>query len=494
MRILAIDLGTGTQDILLFDSTQPVENALQLIMPSPTQIAAGRIRRATEQRRAVWLTGVIAGGGPSHWALEDHLRTGLSAYATREAATTFDDDLENVESMGVTLVSDDESTSLDADQVRLRDLDLDAVRTALAAFDVDTRFDGLALGCLDHGAAPPGYSDRLFRFDHLRHIVEQSNDLRAFAYLPHELPDYLTRARTLVACADAGVPTVFLDTGPAAALGALQDPHVSCSDTQLILNLGNMHALAFHLRGTQIISLYEHHTGELTREQIEDFTERLIAGELPHEDVFDSKGHGVYYANSPLATRHSQRDRPAPHSAAPEPHSQLITATGPQQSRHSEPRGARGVGLEGEESRRSAPAPHSAAPEPHSQLSTLNSQPVIAVTGPQQTRHSEPRGARGVGLEGEESRRSAPAPHSAAPEPHSQLSTLDSQLVIAVTGPQRGKLRPSRLNPYFAVPHGDMMVSGCFGLLWAFAEKHPDAHEGVLSALGVEEVASARKT
>jgi len=73
MRILAIDIGTGTQDILLFDSDQPIENALQLIMPSPTQIAAGRIRRATTGGRPVLLTGAIAGGGPCHWALEDHL-------------------------------------------------------------------------------------------------------------------------------------------------------------------------------------------------------------------------------------------------------------------------------------------------------------------------------------------------------------------------------------------------------------------------------------
>src|SRR5713101_4712066 len=109
MRILAVDVGTGTQDILLFDSTQPVENALQLIIPSPTQIAAGRIRRATEQRRPLWLTGVIAGGGPCHWALEDHLRAGLPAYSTPEAATTFDDDLETVERLGVTLVSRDET-------------------------------------------------------------------------------------------------------------------------------------------------------------------------------------------------------------------------------------------------------------------------------------------------------------------------------------------------------------------------------------------------
>jgi len=188
MRILAIDVGTGTQDILLFDSAQTLENALQLIMPSPTQIAAGRIRRATEGGRAVFLTGAVAGGGPCHWALEDHLRAGAPAFATHEAAATFDDDLENVERMGVTLVSEDEAKSLDAQRVELRDVNLDAIRIALAAFDVDTDFDALALGCLDHGAAPPGYSDRLFRFDHLRHVVEKRNDLRAFAFRPEELP------------------------------------------------------------------------------------------------------------------------------------------------------------------------------------------------------------------------------------------------------------------------------------------------------------------
>ncbi len=425
MRILAVDVGTGTQDILVFDSSASIENALQLIMPSPTQIAGGRIRRATAQRRAVALSGVIAGGGPCHWALEDHLRAGFAAYATPEAAATFDDDLDQVQRLGVTLVSPDQLLALDADHVELRDLDLDAIRTALSAFDVDTDFDGLALGCLDHGAAPPGYSDRLFRFDHLRRVVERRNDLLAFAYLPEELPDYLTRARTLVSCADEGVPTVFLDTGPAAALGALQDPNVACRDEQLVLNLGNMHALAFHLQGTRIISLYEHHTGELTAEQVEDFTERLLNGDLPHEDVFSSKGHGVYYAtesaSSPVGAQHATQP--------------LHTST------HQDP---------------SQPA------HPAEGISTAPTRP--------DSRHSEPRGAMGGGGEGEESRRTVHAQHSARP-------------FVAVTGPQRGKLRGSRLNPYFAVPHGDMMVSGCFGLLTAFAEKHSEAREVIHSAL-----------
>ncbi len=394
MRILAVDVGTGTQDILLFDSRQPVENALQMIMPSPTQIAAGRIRRASEAGRAVFLTGAIAGGGPCHWALEDHLRAGLPAFATPDAARTFDDDLEAVQRAGVTLVSQDEARSIDGDHIELHDLDLAAIRAALTAFDVDTRFDGLALGCLDHGAAPPGYSDRLFRFDHLRRVVEGRNDLRAFALLPEELPDYLTRARALVAAGDRGIPTVFLDTGPAAALGALQDPVVAGQDEQLVLNLGNMHALAFHLRGTRIVSLYEHHTGEITAQQIEDFTARLMAGGLPHEDVFNSKGHGVYYA-----------DRNC-HSARPQ------TTRSP---------------------RRAA-------------LSAESRRPGAVHQGP----------------------------------------------LVAVTGPQRGKLRGSTLQPYFAVPHGDMMVSGCFGLLWAFAEKHPAQRDEILAALGVEAASIAR--
>ena len=386
MRILAVDVGTGTQDILLFDSTQPVENALQLIMPSPTQIAAGRIGKATRAKRAVVLNGVIAGGGPCHWALEDHLRAGLTAFATPEAAATFDDDLDAVRQMGVQLVSEDEIAGIDGEHVRLIDLDLEAIRTALGAFGVGGKFDGLAVGCLDHGAAPPGYSDRLFRFEHLARVVGRRNDLRAFAYLPEELPEYLTRARTLVSCVDGDAPTVFLDTGPAAALGALQDPQVGSSEEQLVLNLGNMHALAFHLRGTRIISLYEHHTGEMTPEQIEDFTGRLVRGELQHEEVFNSKGHGVYYA--------------------------------------------------------------------------VDGGPSTA--GRQQTADSRPsgNGGRGTGRE--------------------------PIAILAVTGPQRGKLSGSRLNPYFAVPHGDMMVSGCFGLLWAYAEKQPEGREEVLAALGLE--------
>src|SRR5436853_3748296 len=97
MRILAIDVGTGTQDILLFDSEQEIENSIKLVMPSPTAVIARQVRAATEQGRPILLDGVTMGGGPSHWAAMDHIRAGFPVYATPNAARTFDDDLRSEE-------------------------------------------------------------------------------------------------------------------------------------------------------------------------------------------------------------------------------------------------------------------------------------------------------------------------------------------------------------------------------------------------------------
>ena len=49
MRLLAVDVGTGTQDVLLFDSDLEVENCFKLVMPSPTMIVARRVKAATRR-------------------------------------------------------------------------------------------------------------------------------------------------------------------------------------------------------------------------------------------------------------------------------------------------------------------------------------------------------------------------------------------------------------------------------------------------------------
>jgi uncharacterized protein (DUF1786 family) len=146
VRILAVDVGTGTQDILLFDSSSMVENCVKMIMPSPTALVAQRIVAATKRRWPILMEGVTMGGGPCKGALSRHTAAGLAAYATEEAALTFHDDLDVVKGMGVTIVSPDEVLARHKFEViKLRDFDLAAIRGALQSFGVDSRFDGVAV-------------------------------------------------------------------------------------------------------------------------------------------------------------------------------------------------------------------------------------------------------------------------------------------------------------------------------------------------------------
>ncbi|PLS79423.1 MAG: pyruvate formate lyase-activating protein [Chloroflexi bacterium] len=303
MRVLAIDVGTGTQDMLLFDSDGPVENSVQLIMPSPTLRIAQQVRAATAAGQAVVLHGVLMGGGPCHWAINDHLQAGLPVYATSAAARTFDDDLEKVQASGITLIDDEARADYAqaATEIELRDLDLPAINAALHAFGVEPDWDVLAVAVFDHGHAPPDVSDRKFRFDYLAERLHNQGWLTDLAFTRSEIPAAMTRLQAVAASAPPNAALVVMDTAPAAVLGALDDPFVSQHEQVIIANIGNFHALAFHLgSGAQqsnghhtIRGLFEHHTGELQPEQLLAFIERLSRGTLTNAEIFGSQGHGA---------------------------------------------------------------------------------------------------------------------------------------------------------------------------------------------------------
>src|SRR5262249_27842157 len=334
---------------------------------------AERITRATEAGKPVLLTGRTMGGGPGAWAARDHAQVGLPCFATPDAARTLDDDLAGGEAQGIRVVEEDEALRLLATQgdrlvhIEMRDFDAAALRTALGAFGVDTDVDLVAVAAFDHGAAPPGYSDRRFRFDSIARAVREDRRPLAFACRAVELPVGLTRLRAVVAdaaayfggedMADALARVVVMDTGAAAVAGALEDQTVRSHNECLIANVGNFHTLAFHLRSGRIVSLFEHHTGELDRARLESYLLELADGTLDNERIFAASGHGAL----PLAPTSPTLDRPS---------------------------------------------------------------------------------------------------HGRRP-------------FLAVTGPRRELLRGSTLHPYEAVPHGDMMLAGCFGLLRGVAVSEP---------------------
>jgi len=63
------------------------------------------------------------------------------------------------------------------------------------------------------------------------------------------------------------------------------------------------------------------------------------------------------------------------------------------------------------------------------------------------------------------------------------LSISGGDFGVAVTGPRRSMMMESTLRPYFAVPFGDMMITGCFGLLAAAGDIYPELGEEINDSL-----------
>ena len=304
MQILAVDIGTGTQDVLLFDSSRSPENCLKMVMPSPTLWIADQIRAATRSQKALLLTGVLMGGGPSSWATEDHHRAGQLIYATPDAARSFNDDLEAVRrDLGIEIVDEVEAGRLSAlpgiAPVVMRDFSYAAIRQAFAAFGLDLQPDAVIVAVFDHGNAPPDVSDRQFRLDYLAQRLQANSRLSTFAFPAQAVPPSMTRLQAVVdSSRDVDAHLLVMDTAPAAVLGAQCDPAVAAHVDAMIVNVGNFHCLAFQYRGGQVVRLFEHHTGLLDRGQLEDWLRRLADGTISHQQVFAEHGHGALVLDS----------------------------------------------------------------------------------------------------------------------------------------------------------------------------------------------------
>ncbi|MBC8333986.1 MAG: DUF1786 domain-containing protein [Anaerolineales bacterium] len=301
MKILTVDVGTGTQDIFLYDSQIDIENGFKLVLPSPTMMVRKRIQEATRSQVPILLTGLTMGGGPSSWAVNDHLKAGFPVYATENAARTLDDNLDAVAEMGIILVSDDEASNLPTSiqRIEFRDFDFPAITDVFARFGVSLDdLAAVAVAVFDHGAAPPDISDRQFRFDYLDERIRERNALSSFAFLAKDIPPIMTRLQAVADSArDVDAPLIVMDTAPAAVLGATFDPIVAQRKQKIIANIGNFHTLAFRLGDKGIEGVFEHHTGEIDLPKLEGYLQNLADGTLQHETIFNDMGHGALIYN-----------------------------------------------------------------------------------------------------------------------------------------------------------------------------------------------------
>lgn len=287
-RILAIDVGAGTQDILLWEAGQPMENSVKLVLPSWTTILARQVKQATQEGQPVFLTGNLMGGGPLVGAMKRHMQAGYAVYITPRAALTVRDNLDQVRERGYTIV-DERPDVPDLVTLGTRDVDLEALASALAPFGV-TIPETVAVAVQDHGECLEG-SNREFRFGLWRAFVEGGGVLLDLVY--REPPACYTR---MLAVQQDAPGAVLMDTGPAALWGILEDERAATHRNEgfILVNLGNQHTLGVLLRGERILGLFEHHTVLMTPEKLKGLVERLRAGTLTHGEVFDDHGHGAF--------------------------------------------------------------------------------------------------------------------------------------------------------------------------------------------------------
>lgn len=291
--LLAVDVGGGTQDILLYEPNKPLENCIQMVLPSPTLLVAQAVRRATAAAKPVYLYGRIMGGGPSTKAIKDHLSKGLSVYAAPEAALTLHDNPENVRKMGV-VVTDHRPE--DAVAIRTGDLDVPMLERMLA--EVGQAMPGLiAVAVQDHGYSPHE-SNRIFRFRMWEQFMASGGALSDLSYT--QVPAVFTRMQAVTAEAPGAL---VMDTCGAALLGALTDERVMAAAQRgvvAVINLGNQHTFAALVRQNRVLGLFEHHTAMMTVEKVRQFLTGLCAGKLTNTEIQEDNGHGCLPPQSPV--------------------------------------------------------------------------------------------------------------------------------------------------------------------------------------------------
>jgi len=284
--MIIVDVGSGTQDILLYQPGKSIENCPKLIVPSRTQIVAAQIRQATVLGQGIFMHGHLMGGGACALAVRKHLAAGFKAYATPQVALTFHDNLALVEKSGIVLC---EKAPEATTSIWLGDLDPLSLRQAIEAFGLEYP-QKLAVAVQDHGFSVTE-SNRILRFRFWEEFVRQGGDLRQLVFT-QDIPEVYTRMRAVREIVPEAIVT---DTGTAALLGIMADPLVTPHLKQGILavNIGNSHTLAAAIRGDRVYGIFEQHTSFLDLDALTKLMQRFQSTELTNIEVFDQGGHGA---------------------------------------------------------------------------------------------------------------------------------------------------------------------------------------------------------
>ena len=294
MRILAIDVGTGTQDIMIYDTEKELENSIKLVLPSPHLYIS---QQMSEIENDIYFKGEIMGGGKIKRSILEHMEKGYKVVMEPVCAKTIRDDLNQVKAIGIE-IADNKKEYQGYTKITMGDINITKLSEFLLGYDLEFDFDEIAIAVQDHGYNE-NMGDRDFRFEKIREKVSKPISPLEFGF-KEDVPEYFTRMQAVKRqIKNEGIETVplVMDTKFASIAGMCYDDVAKKLNSFIVIDIGNGHTTAASIEDGKIQGVFEHHTSSLTGESLERYMKRLASGEITHEEVHEDHGHGAHVLN-----------------------------------------------------------------------------------------------------------------------------------------------------------------------------------------------------
>ncbi|MFC1839668.1 DUF1786 family protein [Thermodesulfobacteriota bacterium] len=294
MKILLIDIGAGTMDILYYDTE--LMNHYKAVVKSPVLSIAGKLKNLEGN---IIITGVEMGGGSMSAILREKAKKN-EVIMSLSASATVNHDVEKVRSTGVIVVDDEEAENIKESgkykNIDISDLQLDRIKGIVEGMGVPFSFDVLGLCAQDHGISEPGVSHLDFRHNIFKEKLDSAPFPHEMLYEYDEIPATFNRLKSIAQRAKL-FPTdeiYVMDSGMAAILGGTLDPVAIQKNKIIVLDIATSHTVGAAFEYEELAGFFEYHTMDITKEILEYLLIDLANGRLDHAKILEQGGHGAY--------------------------------------------------------------------------------------------------------------------------------------------------------------------------------------------------------
>lgn len=291
--LLAIDVGKGTEDVMVWDGKSVIENSIQLVLPSNAALMARTLEDVGDDED-VYFFGDTMAGEPWHKRCYELAKLGI-IHMTKSAAKSLRYDLDQIIERGVKIIEQKEIPD-NGVKIELSDINWPRLDSVLEGSGIGLHeVEKVLICCQDHGDPPHGQGVRDFRMRTVYQNLTKNGRLEDLLLHGDEVPEYLPRHRSVCLAAKRHFEhlgekdIMVMDSSPAVVLGAM-----SGMGNELVINVGNGHTVIAFLNNGSVSSIYEMHSGRASSDTIAEDIIRLQRGELTHEKSIEEGGHGVF--------------------------------------------------------------------------------------------------------------------------------------------------------------------------------------------------------